>query len=44
MGAGQLEAACIIAKLEDGREIVIDVRDLRRALAVEPPALDEASE
>jgi hypothetical protein len=32
----QLEAAGIVARLEDGREVVVDLVDIRKALAVEP--------
>jgi hypothetical protein len=32
----QLEAAGVVARLEDGREVEIDLRDLRKALSVEP--------
>jgi hypothetical protein len=40
-----LETAGIVAKLEDGREIVVDLGDLRKALALEPMAeLPEAAE
>jgi hypothetical protein len=45
VAGGQLEAAGVVAKLEDGREVVVDVADIRRALAVEPRAdLSEAAE
>ena len=36
VAGGQLETAGIVAKLEDGREVVVDLADIRRALAVEP--------
>ena len=43
--AGQLERSSIVAHLEDGREVVVDLADIRKALAVEPPAdLSEAAE
>jgi hypothetical protein len=32
----QLEAAGVVARLEDGREVVVDLADIRKALAVEP--------
>ena len=41
----QLETAGIVARLESGQEVVIDVGDLRKALAVEPaPDYTEAAE
>jgi len=40
----QLEAAGIVAKLEDGREVVVDLADIRKALAVEPVNSPETGE
>jgi DNA-binding transcriptional ArsR family regulator len=31
----QLETAGVVARLEDGREVVVDLADIRKALAVE---------
>ena len=36
VAGGQLESASVVARLEDGTEVMVDVGDLRRALAVEP--------
>jgi hypothetical protein len=34
----QLETAGIVARLESGQEVVVDLADLRKALAAEQPA------
>jgi hypothetical protein len=36
VAGGQLESASVVARLEDGREVVVDLADIRKALAVEP--------
>jgi hypothetical protein len=35
VAACQLETASIVAKLEDGREVVVDLDDIRKALAAD---------
>ncbi len=47
-GSGKLERCSVVAKLEDGREVVVDLADIRKALAVDtmrpPPNADPALE
>ena len=44
VAGGDLESAGVIAHLEDGREVVVDLADIRRALAVEPVNGPEAGQ
>jgi predicted transcriptional regulator of viral defense system len=41
VAGGQLESAGVISRLEDGREVVVDLADIRKALAVEPSSSEE---
>ncbi len=38
---GQLESASVVARLEDGTEVTVDVADLRRALAAQAHPVEE---
>jgi hypothetical protein len=37
VAGGQLESAGVVSRLEDGREAAVDLADIRKALAAEPP-------
>jgi hypothetical protein len=39
----QLESAGIVARLESGQEVVVDLTDIRKALAVEPESPAETT-
>ncbi len=41
VAGGELESASVIARLEDGTEVTVDVADLRRALAARAQHVDE---
>ena len=44
IAAGDLERSSVVARLEDGREVQVDLADIRRALGgttTEPPKLDD---
>jgi hypothetical protein len=41
IAAGELETAGVVSHLEDGREVVVDLADIRKALAVETSSSEE---